>query len=461
MKRYHLIGIGGTGLSAIARLLFEEGYIVTGSDTMLSPFARELQALGVKVTISHNAKNINSADFVIRSSAIAEDNVEIIAARAKGIPVFKRADFLDELTRGKIVIAIAGTHGKTTTTSMMAWTLTNIGEQPSYIIGGVSKNLKANAHAGQGKYFVIEADEYDGMFLGLKPDILIITNIEHDHPDFYPTPELYFNAFRELVSQVKTGGSVLICIDHPGANRLIQFISPNIHVYTYGTDPQADFIASEIQQKSYFTQFSVIQPDVLNTLNVSLKVSGVHNVLNALSVIAACNLLKLDGKKVQQSIEEFIGTSRRFEIIGVANGVTIIDDYGHHPTEIMATLASARLRFPGQKLWVVWQPHTYSRTQTLLNDFIAAFKDCDHVILTEIYRSREKAREFSSAEVVRLMEHPDARFIPDFSSIVDDLYQKLKPGDVLIVFSAGDANQICTKLLARLQKKEKKGIKNG
>jgi UDP-N-acetylmuramate--alanine ligase len=195
MTHYHFIGIGGTGISPIAQILVEDGHIVSGSDMILSPLAIELQNLGVRVNIGHAAENVTGADIVIRSSAIQDDNVEVMAARNIGIPVLKRSDFLGELTRGKSVIAIAGTHGKTTTTSLMAWTLTSLGEDPSYIIGGVSKNLKSNAHAGKGKYFVIEADEYDGMFLGLSPDFLIVTNIEYDHPDCYPTPQVYLDAF--------------------------------------------------------------------------------------------------------------------------------------------------------------------------------------------------------------------------------------------------------------------------
>ena len=455
MTHYHFIGIGGTGISPIAYILVEEGHTVSGSDMIFSPLARELQKLGVRVNIGHDAQNVSGADIVIRSSAIQDNNVEVMAARNIGIPVLKRSDFLGELTRGKSVIAIAGTHGKTTTTSLMAWTLANLGEDPSYIIGGISKNLKSNAHTGKGKYFVIEADEYDGMFLGLRPHLLIITNIEHDHPDYYPTPGIYFNAFKQLVGLINSGGTLLVCKDDPLSESLLNHFPAGVHSYSYGVNSRADFIATDIQHvKDCGINFSAHQVNGYQIQDIQMQVPGNHNVLNALAVLSAVSLLGFPVEKCRKALESFIGAGRRFDILGTASGVTVIDDYAHHPTEILATLAAARYRFPGQILWTVWQPHTYSRTQTLLKDFLIAFKDSDHVIVTEVYRSREKEQDYSSADLVKQIQHADVKFMGDFKSIITYLTQHLKSGDVLLVLSAGDADQISAQVYEQLQKNE-------
>jgi len=455
MTHYHFIGIGGTGMSPIAQILVEKGHTVSGSDMILSAMARELQKFGVRVNIGHDTQNVTGADIVIRSSAIQDDNVEVMAAHNIGIPVLKRSDFLDELTSGKSVIAIAGTHGKTTTTCLMAWTLANLGEDPSYIIGGVSKNLKSNGHAGKGKYFVIEADEYDGMFLGLHPDLLIVTNIEHDHPDYYPTPKVYLHAFEQLAGLIKPGGTLLVCKDNPQSESLLNHLRAGVHGYSYGVNSRADFIATDIRHiENRGINFSAHQVNGYQMQDIQMQVPGNHNVLNALAVLSAANLLGFPAEKCRKAFESFNGAGRRFDILGTASGVTVIDDYAHHPTEIVATIAAARCRFPNQLLWTVWQPHTYSRTQTLLKDFVKAFKDSDHVIVTEIYRSREKEQDYSSAKLIQQIQHVDAKFIGDFKSIITYLTQHLKSGDVLLVLSAGDADQISAQVYEQLQKNE-------
>ena len=455
MTHYHFIGIGGTGMSPIAQILVEKGHSVSGSDLIISPMAHGLQKLGVRVIAGHDAQNITGADIVIRSSAIHDDNVEVLAALKIGIPVLKRSDFLGELTREKSVIAIAGTHGKTTTTSLMAWVLVNLGEDPSYIIGGVSKNLKSNAHAGKGNYFVIEADEYDGMFLGLHPDLLIVTNIEHDHPDYYPTPKEYLDAFEHLIKLINSDGDLLVCKDNPQSESLLNHLPAGVHGYSYGVSSKTDFNATKIQHiKDCGINFSAHLSNGYQMQDIQMQVPGNHNVLNALAVLSAVNLLGFPVEKCRKAFESFIGVERRFDILGTAGGVTVIDDYAHHPTEIIATLAAARCRFPGRVLWTIWQPHTYSRTQTLFKDFIKAFKESDHVIVTEIFRSREKEQDYSSAELARQIQHADARFMNDFKSIITYLIQHLKAGDVLLVLSAGDADQISAQIYQELQKNE-------
>jgi UDP-N-acetylmuramate--alanine ligase len=452
MMHYHLIGIGGTGLSAIARVLLERGNAVSGSDMQLSPLAQELIDLGIQVHIGHDAKNIAGADLIIRSSAIPDSNPEIIAALDAKIPVLKRREFLSELTAGSKVIAIAGTHGKTTTTSMIAWCMSEIGEDPSYVIGGTVKNLAKNAHSGKGKYFVIEADEYDRMFLGLNPDILVITNIEHDHPDCFPTEEEYFHAFFELSQKVKPTGKLIAFVDHPEVSNLLKKIDGKQECITFGTSPNSDYkIENVVHNPESGTTFDLRSHDIETTIPIinqlSLSIPGIHNVFNAAAVIATLNTIGLPLADAIPALERFEGTGRRFDIIGAPNGITIIDDYAHHPTEIQATISAARNRYPGNDIWTVWQPHTYSRTKELFHDFITSFDKSNHVIVTEIFASREKKDPFSSVKVVESMDHPDARFIAQLGNVSTYLKSNLKSGDILLVLSAGDANKISQDVL--------------
>lgn len=453
MKHIHLIGIGGTGLSAIARVLLESGYMVSGSDRSESSLVEELRQVGVKVFIGHAEENIIGADLVVRSSAITEDNPEVVAARNAGIPVLKRSDFLGALTAEKRVIAIAGTHGKTTTTAMTAWVLTRLGLDPSYIIGGVSKNLGNNAHAGKGQFFVIEADEYDFMFLGLQPEQIIVTSMEHDHPDCFPTPEDYRNAFSLFVQRVKSKGLVLLCHDDVGASSLKDAVPLTCRMFTYGTVGGANYCAIELtpNDKGGFGFTACFENAPL--AQVSLQVPGQHNVRNALAVIAVAHQLGLSVFETAQALEEYCGSGRRFELLGEVNRIAIIDDYAHHPTEIQATLAAARNRYPGRRIWAVWQPHTYSRTRALLEQFSHSFGDADQVIVTEIYAAREPQEEFSAAQVVKQMKHPATRFVPGLVETAEVLLGELRPGDVLLVLSAGDADQISAHVLASLRER--------
>lgn len=455
----HIVGIGGTGLSAIAWVLLESGYRVTGSDRQLSPLAQSLREAGVQITIGHQVESVHGADVVLRSSAIPDSNPEVVEALRLGIPVVKRAEFLGALMKDKTGIAVAGTHGKTTTTTMAAWVLAALGKDPSFIIGGVSTNLGVNARAGKGPYFVIEADEYDRMFLGLRPEVSIITNIEHDHPDCFPTPEDFYQAFREFADRLGPGGSLFVCLDDRGAARLAQELlsqPPAYKVYGYGMGEGVDFQARDARTNDMggfsFQVYLSDKPTVL----VELQVPGLHNVRNALAVLGAGHVLGLDLSEMAVALKEFRGAGRRFEIRGEAAGITVIDDYGHHPTEIKATLAAARARYPDRQLWAVWQPHTYSRTQTLFSEFTAAFGDADHVMVTEIYASREAAPAggYSSRIVVEAIQAVDAAYAATLDEAAYLLVKRLQRGDVMIVFSAGDADQISTKVLEMLKTKE-------
>jgi len=450
----HLIGIAGSGLSAIARVLAGSGYTVSGSDRQASPFLKGLREAGVQVRLGHSPENVSGADLVVRSSAIGDDNVEVQAARAAGIPVLKRADFLGQLMEERTGIAVAGTHGKTTTTAMIAWMLYSLEQDPSFIIGGLLRNLDTNARAGKGQAFVIEADEYDRMFLGLRPKIAVVTNVEYDHPDCYASPEDYHQAFVAFTGRLAPGGVLLACGDHPGSVRLYEEASrSDLRAFMYGIEnPACHYHAKDLTpnpEGGLSFEFAIDNSPV--TVRVTLQVPGRHNVLNALAALAVAHHLGLSLDEAAQSLVLYQGAGRRFEVRGEAGRVTVIDDYAHHPTEIKATLSAARDRYPGQELWVVWQPHTYSRTQTLFDEFASAFEDADHVLVTEVYAAREPvSNEFSARQIVPAMEHPDAHFVPGIEEATLYLLDHLHPGNVLLVLSAGDADQISERVLASL-----------
>jgi len=458
MKRIHFIGIGGSGLSAIARLLKESGYEVTGSDRALSQFAVDLQNEGISVYIGHHPRNVGGADMVIRSSAIADNNPEVEAAKLAGIPVYKRSDFLGQLMADKTGIAVAGTHGKTTTTAMIAWVLYAMKRDPSFIVGGTLSNLKTNAHAGKGDFFVIEADEYDRMFLGLKPRIEVITNLEHDHPDIYPRFEDMYAAFQSFVDLLPPDGTLIVCAEDEGAATLLTHARrKGLNIVSYSLQGEMTINSPQWMQARTvkpndrggydFSVMTNIGGASSAVIHVSLQVPGEHNVRNALAVLSVGATLGLPLQEVADALGEFTGTGRRFEVRGERHGIVVIDDYAHHPTEIRATLAGAKMRYPNHRIWAVWQPHTYSRTQTLFYEFSRAFADANEVLVTEIYASREAKQDFSSAEVVSAMPHLSAHYTGSLGDTKKYLLNHLRSGDVVIVLSAGDADQISSDLL--------------
>ena len=458
MAHYHFIGIGGTGLAPIARVLLEKGHQVSGSDRILSPLAKDLQALGVQVYLGHDPKHVEDADMVIRSSAVKEDNPEVRAAIQLQIPVLKRSEFLKRLVGNQECIAIAGTHGKTTTTAMIAWELASLRLDPSYVIGSVSKDLQSNAHYGKGKYFVIEADEYDYMFYGLAPSIEVITHVEYDHPDCFPTPAVYHKAFEGFVSRLLPNGNLLLCADDPAALSLRSMVKTARRISTYGTTSDALFRANNIAPNAkggfdYSLEMTEKGHSSLLTA-VSLSVPGRHNILNSLAALVTIQILGLSVKEAALALRQFTGVSRRFDILGEVNRITIIDDYAHHPTEIRATLSAAKSRFPGRFIWAVWQPHTYTRVLALTDDFIHAFDDADQVLVTEVYAAREQNASTSAKQMVDLMPQSTTRFVPDFASASSILLRELKPGDVLLVLSAGDADQISTAVYNALKERK-------
>ncbi|MFH1184639.1 MAG: UDP-N-acetylmuramate--L-alanine ligase [Chloroflexota bacterium] len=465
-EHVHFIGIGGSGLSAIARMLKESGYIVTGSDMTLSSFAADLQAAGVLISIGHAAENIRGADWVVRSSAIADDNPEVQAAMAAGIPVYRRADFLGKFMEDKDGIAVAGTHGKTTTTAMIAFALSELGMEPSFIVGGVLSNYGVNARAGRGQAFVVEADEYDRMFLGLKPRIEVITSLEHDHPDCYPTFDDMLTAFESFVALLPHNGTLIGCLDDGGAaNLMMRARRLGRNVMAYSLQQELTITAARWMQGRNvrpnrlggFDFDAATNVGSTKLVSLGLRVPGEHNVSNALAALSVCAVLGLSLQAAAEALGRFTGTGRRFEIKGESRNVLVIDDYAHHPTEIRATLAAARARYPGRRIWAVWQPHTYSRTQTLFDQFVQAFGDADETIVTEIYRSREAAQDYSAEEIVRAMNTESAHFIATLQGATDYLLRNLQRDDVVLVMSAGDADRISADVLAGLRNEVKDG----
>lgn len=462
MTHVHFIGIGGAGLSAIARLLLESGgYTVSGSDAVNSPVLDALSHAGARVFIGQDAAHVQGADWVVRSSAVSDENPEVVTALASGIPVYKRSDFIGKLMEDRVGIGVAGTHGKTTTSAMISWILHGLQRDPSFIVGGMLTNLGVNAHAGQGREFVIEADEYDRMFLGLRPTYAVVTNLEHDHPDCYPTPADLYAAFVEYVGLISPNGALIACAEDPGAQELMasaRKMGKRVIGYRISADGRTEAgegaIARGLRPNTHggfsFDVIIRLQGQVQYISSVELRVPGLHNVRNALAALTVAVLAGAPGRDAAAVLARFTGTGRRFEVKGEAQGVIVVDDYAHHPTEIRATLAAARVRYIGRQLWVVWQPHTYSRTHTLFDEFVMSFAEADHVLVSEIYAAREPREDFSSAEVVRAMKHPDVHFIPALDDIRDYLLQNLKRGDVLLVLSAGDADRVSREVLAQL-----------
>lgn len=441
MSHIHFIGIGGAGLSAIATVLLQQGYRVSGSDRQASAATVRLERLGATVYIGQRAENLRDRpETVVISSAIAADNPELLAAKKLGLAVVKRAEWLGRMMAGYDGIAIAGTHGKTTTTSLAAFALERLGQAPTYIVGGYVPQLEANAAAGSGRAFVIEADEYDHMFLGLRPKVAVVTYVEWDHPDIFPTPESLRQAFVDFVRLVPEDGLVIGCGDAPGvAEVLAQAQAP---VITYGLQPDNDWRAVDlVPNRRGGLDFKVVTPASggAPVASVSLAVPGRHNVANALAVLLIARQQGLDLVRAAATISEFSGVERRFQLKGEVNGLTIIDDYAHHPTEIKATLAAARMRFGRQPIWAVLQPHTFSRTLSLLPEFAAAFADADHVIVLDIYPSRETDDgRVSSRDLVRHMRHPDAIYIGPMRDAADYLIAHLTAPAALLTLGAGD-----------------------
>lgn len=461
INRVHIIGIGGSGMSGFAVILLARGVQVSGSDRQDSPYIAALEKLGAKITIGHRGENVRGASIVLRSSAVPDDNIEVVAAQESGIRVVKRTEFLSKLTAGKRVIAVAGTHGKTTCSAMIAWVLAELGGDPTYLIGGISKDLKGNAGAGNGPFFVIEADEYDRMFLGLQPEIAVITNLEHDHPDCYPTMDEFRGAFIQFVGLIQPGGLLVAYGDDSEVLNLCTGAAEmGVTVYQYGIQgPRLDFQAQHLAPNDTGgISFDLTTGDGPGEsprpgVHVRLRIPGEHNVLNALAALAVCSHLGFSLQEAADTLARFSGTGRRFDVYDQVDDIVLIDDYAHHPTEIRVTLQAARQRYPHSRIWAVWQPHTYSRTRTLLDQFANAFEAADRVLITDIYRARENPPEngFSAMDIAVVIKKPEVTYTPGILDALHLLEAELTSNEVVLVLSAGDADQLNVRLAQSLR----------
>ncbi len=452
-RHIHFVGIGGIGMSGIAEVLVTLGFNVSGSDIKESATVKRLRAAGAVVHIGHRVENVDAAEVVVRSSAVHADNPEIVAANARRIPVIHRAEMLAELMRMKYGIAVGGSHGKTTTTSMVATCLAAAGLDPTVVIGGRLDSLGgSNARLGAGDYLVAEADESDGSFLLYTPTVALVTNIDPEHMEHFETVDNLESSFLSFANRVPFYGYAVLCQDHPAVQRMI----PNVRrrVVTYGFARSAQYRASSVQQSGLRTSFRVNYGD-LALGEVSLGMPGAHNVQNAVGCIAACMELGIAFDVLQEALHGFGGVQRRFTVRAEVGGVMIVDDYGHHPTEIEATLAAAEGGFPDRRVIAVFQPHRYTRAQSLWNEFQTAFNRADVVLVCPIYAAGEKPIEGIDhrilAEKMRDRGHRGALAVDDLDAAVAWLAAECKPGDIVISLGAGDVNRICDDLATRLK----------
>lgn len=454
-QHIHFVGIGGFGMSAIARVLLLQGYTISGSDVNASALTEALKKDGATIYRGHDATYIEEAEMVVVSSAVMNDHIEVLAAEAQGIPVYRRQEFISAITERYQVLAIAGTHGKTTTTAMTTHILREAGLDPSYIVGGIMANTGTNAGVGDSNLFVVEADEYDNMFHGLRPQVEVLTSIEYDHPDFFLTPRDMMESFSHFVGLLPRDGLLVACADDAIAGIYAnhrEIVSLPVATYSI-IHPAAMWRADNIRFEREKTMFDVLLKGQLQG-TVSLPVPGQHNILNALAALAVAGHQNVKFPDAAAALATFKGTGRRFEIRADVGGVAVIDDYAHHPTAIKATLEAARMRYPDREIWAVWQPHTYSRTLQLMDGYLTSFDRAHHVLVTEIYAAREKPLEdVTSADIVRAMNHPHARYVPMLDDAVETLLASVRSPAVVLIMSAGDAPRIGTEFLAGLEAK--------
>ncbi len=450
-KHIHCIGIGGIGLSAIAEIFLARGYAVSGSDIKASDVTERLTRDGAAIYFTHAAENINGCDLVIYSAAVSSDNAELKEAEARSIPALSRAQVLGCLMKEyDKSIAISGTHGKTTTTSMVSLVLKNAEVDPTILVGGNLSEIGGNVKVGKSDYFVTEACEYMDSFLSLRPKVEIILNIDSDHLDYFKDIDHIASSFDRFSRLVPDDGFVIAYSSNPFVSSILGNLTCN--VVTFGFDEQCDYHASDINFNGVgMPSFNIYHMGV-KQCSLQLSIPGEHNIANALGAFACCRTLGISAEVIVSTLAAFTGTQRRFDVIGVTkNNVKIVDDYAHHPTEIKATLKAAR-NIPFNKLWCVFQPHTYTRTLALFDDFASAFTDADKIILTEIYAAREKnIHKISSAELVERIKkecpQKDVYFVEDFEDIAEFLLQNTESGDLVITMGAGDIYKVAEQII--------------
>ncbi|MES2088869.1 MAG: UDP-N-acetylmuramate--L-alanine ligase [Pseudomonadota bacterium] len=462
VKHIHFVGVGGAGMSGIAEILHNLGYTVSGSDQSDSATARRLASLGIQVYIGHDAAHVEGAEAVVTSTAVKGDNPEVITARAKRIPVVPRAVMLAELMRLRKGIAIAGTHGKTTTTSLVTAILAEAGIDPTFVIGGKLNSAGANSALGKGDYIVVEADESDASFLNLLPILAVVTNIDADHMDTYGHDFARLKqAFVDFLHRMPFYGAAILCVDDPGVRSVIPLISRPIITYGFGEDAQVRAVNVEALpggQMRFVVQRrnGVVMPDLAVTLNLP----GVHNVLNALAAIAVATEIELPDAPIAKALAEFTGVGRRFQRYGeltAADGgrFTLIDDYGHHPVEMAAVISAARGAFPGQRLVLAFQPHRYTRTRDCFEDFVKVLGTADAVLLTEVYAAGEQpvvaADGRALTRALRVAGKLEPLFVDDIAELPASIAQNARGGDVVICMGAGSIGAVPAKVVDLLK----------
>ncbi len=450
IKKIHMIGIGGCGMSAIAEILFKMGYEISGSDLSENEYTNRLKSLGIRVLKGHSKENIKDVHLVVKSSAIKDDNVEVVEAKIKNIPIMLRGEVLGELIKLKDGIAVAGTHGKTTTSSLLAKVLINAGLDPTVVIGGKLKCLKSNAVFGRGNYMVVEADESDGSFLWLSPKISIITNIDRDHMDYYKDIREIKESFKKFVQKIPRDGISVVCGDDDNIREIISGVDGKFLTYGFKEDNQ---LFGKLIKLNYRSVFKVFYEGNLWG-EVVLSLPGVHNVLNALGVIGVCMYLGVPAEKILEGLQSFEGVARRLEVKGeTSDGILVLDDYGHHPKEIEMTIDSIKKAYTPSRIVVIFQPHRFSRTKALYKEFCGCFKDADILLVTSIYSAGETAiSDVSSEDLCRdigeLYPRINVNFCHDFNRCLQVLKEITKEGDVVVTIGAGDIWKVGEMFLA-------------
>jgi UDP-N-acetylmuramate--alanine ligase len=459
IQHVHFVGVGGIGMSGIAEVLVNLGFRVSGSDLKRSSVTDRLTQMGVQFTEGHRAENVGDSQVVVRSTAVRDDNPEIIEAQRRSIPVIPRAEMLAELMRLKPhSVAVAGSHGKTTTTSMVSTVLGNAGLDPTIVVGGVVGAFGSNAHLGTSDLMVVEADESDRSFLMLTPTIAVVTNIDREHMDYYHDMDDVRLCFRNFVNKVPFYGSSVLCLDDPNVQAIIPHIERRR--MTYGLSAQADVSAHGIHYNSSFgSTFTVWRgSDVVG--EVSLRVPGVHNVYNSLAAIAVGFELDVPFDQIADALNSFTGASRRFQLRGQINDIMVIEDYGHHPTEIRVTLAAAKIGSGGRRIVVLFQPHRYTRTHDLMQEFARSFNNADTLFITDIYAASEDPIEGVTAETltsaITRFGHKDARYVGKLEDAAAALHAHVQPGDLVLTMGAGTVNRVADQLVELLEGKAHK-----
>ena len=457
-QRVHLVGVGGIHMSGIAHVLLTWGHQVSGSDLRLSPLTERLQDQGATIYQGHAASHLGDAQLVVYTAAAHPDNPELTEAKRRGLPILQRAEMIARLLEGRQAIAVAGSHGKTTTTALIAVMLQEAGCDPTFLVGGEIVDLGTNARAGQGEHIVVEADEFAGAFLHYRPQVAVVTNVEPDHLDFYGSFQRLTDAFRQFMSQVPADGFLIACADDPTVRHVLAHpdTDPPIQakVIRYGLKKNGEFFPENLSPKGICGYTFLLKYGEEPQTAFETHLAGVHQVSNALAAIATASVLGLPRPAVRGALSRFRGVQRRFQFVGEAAGITIMDDYAHHPTEIGATIAAARQRFADRRLVCLFQPHTYSRTRYLLDGFRTCFQGVDQLLIAETYAAREEpSAGMSAQQLADAIDTPPARYAGGLEEAPSKVIEVLRPSDVFFTIGAGDIDQVAAKVLDTLRKK--------